>query len=77
MSDLKSDYIDAPAAPSPRHPRLLKGKEIVRVGDFVEDEKKPGFFVPWVGPAGFQADAFVKPVYRAGGRRARPLAVAS
>ena len=69
-----SSYIETAKAPSPKSPRLLKGKEIVRCGDFIEDERKPGRFVPWEGPAGFQADAFVKPIYRVGTRTPRPSA---
>ncbi|SDT97460.1 hypothetical protein SAMN05444156_1185 [Verrucomicrobium sp. GAS474] len=65
------DYVDAPKAATPKRLRLLKGKEIVRIGDFVEDKDGKGGYVPWEGPAGFQADSFVKPIYRAGARAAR------
>jgi hypothetical protein len=42
--------------------RLLKWNELVKRGDFVEDGHQG--FEPWVGPSGFRADAFVKPIYR-------------
>ncbi len=42
--------------------RLLKWNELVTRGDFVADES--GGFELWEGPAGFRADAFVKPIYR-------------
>ena len=42
--------------------RRLKPNEMVRSGDFVADERRG--FAPWEGPAGFLADAFVKPIYR-------------
>jgi hypothetical protein len=42
--------------------RPLKWNELVRRGDFVEDGCAG--FEPWVGPSGFRADAFVKPIYR-------------
>ena len=66
-----SDYIDAPKASAPRNPRLLKGHEIVRHGDFVEGKEAAGGYVPWDGPSGFRADAFIKPIYRGGVRRPR------
>ena len=42
--------------------RPLKWNELVKRGDFVEDGRQG--FEPWVGPAGFRADAFVKQIYR-------------
>jgi hypothetical protein len=39
-------------------------------GDFVADEHR-GFEL-WEGPGGFQADSFVKPVYRR--NQSRPIA---
>jgi hypothetical protein len=40
---------------------------MVRAGDFVADNQSG--FEPWEGPAGFLADAFVKPIYRRNGSR--------
>lgn len=40
----------------------LKWDERVQRGDFVQDGQKG--FEPWVGPAGFRADTFVKQIYR-------------
>jgi hypothetical protein len=51
---------------APASLRLLKWNELVRRGDFVEDGRQG--FEPWVGPGGFRADAFVKPIYRSQGR---------
>jgi len=42
--------------------RRLKWNELVRQGDFVEDGHQG--FEPWEGPGGFQADSFIKPIYR-------------
>jgi hypothetical protein len=42
--------------------RRLKAEELVSHGDFVVNETKK--FEPWVGPTGFRADAFIKPIYR-------------
>ena len=42
--------------------RPLKWNELVKRGDFVKDAREG--FEPWVGPAGFRADAFVKQIYR-------------
>ena len=42
--------------------RRLKWNEVVRRGDFVADEHQG--FEPWEGPGGFQADSFLKPIYR-------------
>ncbi len=47
---------------SPKHFRLLKQNELVSVGDFVSNNHEG--FEPWVGPSGFQAGSFVKPIYR-------------
>jgi hypothetical protein len=44
------------------HFRPLKWDERVQRGDFVDDGRQG--FEPWVGPAGFRADAFVKQIYR-------------
>ena len=46
----------------PKDLRLLKWNERVRQGDFVAAGNQG--FEPWVGPAGFRADAFVKQIYR-------------
>jgi len=45
-----------------KHFRRLKQNELVSVGDFVSDNHQG--FEPWVGPSGFQAGSFVKPIYR-------------
>ena len=42
--------------------RRLKWNELVSRGDFVMDEHQD--FEPWEGPTGFQADSFLKPIYR-------------
>jgi hypothetical protein len=42
--------------------RRLKWNELVSRGDFVADERRK--FELWEGPAGFRADAFVRPIYR-------------
>ncbi len=55
----------------PKSFRRLKSNELVGRGDFVVDEHRG--FEPWEGPGGFQAKAFVKPIYRRQGRR--PAAV--
>jgi len=44
------------------HFRRLKWNELVRHGDFVENEGRR--LEPWEGPNGFRADAYVKPIYR-------------
>ncbi len=49
-------------ATAPETFRLLKWNDLVKRGDFVEDGCQG--FEPWVGPSGFRADAFVKPIYR-------------
>ena len=41
--------------------RPLKWNELVKRGDYVEDGNHG--FEPWVGPAGFRADAFIKQIY--------------
>jgi len=46
----------------PEHFRRLKWNEVVRHGDFIADERL-GLEV-WEGPGGFQADTFVKAIYR-------------
>jgi len=46
----------------PDHLRRLKWNELVKTGDFVENEQQE--FEPWTGPSGFRADAFVKIIYR-------------
>jgi hypothetical protein len=46
----------------PKSLRRLKWNELVRRGDFVEDGRQG--FEPWIGPAGFRADAFIKTIYR-------------
>lgn len=45
-----------------KHFRRLKGNEMVSIGDFVMDERET--FIPWEGPTGFRANAFIKPIYR-------------
>jgi hypothetical protein len=57
-----SDTNPSTIAIAPEGFRLLKWNELVRRGDFVEDGHQG--FEPWVGPSGFRADAFVKPIYR-------------
>jgi len=42
--------------------RRLQSHEVVRQGDFVVAENRK--LEPWEGPAGFRANAFVKPIYR-------------
>jgi hypothetical protein len=42
--------------------RRLRSSELVSRGDFVVNEHQ-GFEL-WEGPAGFRADAFVKPIFR-------------
>jgi hypothetical protein len=51
-----------PGAGIPEHFRRLKWNEVVRHGDFVADERLG--LEPWEGPGGFQADTFLKPIYR-------------
>jgi len=46
----------------PKRLRRLKWNGLVRRGDSVEDN--PNGFEPWIGPAGFRADAFIKTIYR-------------
>lgn len=46
----------------PGHFRRLKSNELVCAGDFVANEGKA--FELWEGPNGFQADSFVKAIYR-------------
>jgi hypothetical protein len=52
---------------APKRLRRLKWNELVSLGDFVADEHRG--FEPWEGPSGFQADAFVRPIYRRVERR--------
>jgi len=49
-------------ANAPKNFRRLEWNELVSRGDFVENEHQG--LEPWEGPAGFRADAFVKPIYR-------------
>ena len=59
---------EAPAgAGAPEGFRRLKGNELVCHGDFVAHEHRG--LEPWEGPGGFQADSFVKPIYRRDERR--------
>ena len=51
-----------PGAAGPEHFRRLKWNEVVRHGDFIADERLK--LEPWEGPGGFQADSFLKPIYR-------------
>ena len=46
----------------PARLRRLKPSERVRHGDFVQDENQE--LMPWQGPGGFRADAFVNQIYR-------------
>lgn len=46
----------------PKRLRRLKWNELVRRGDFVEDDHHG--FAPWEGPGGFRADSFIKTIYR-------------
>jgi hypothetical protein len=58
MNEIDSSTI----AVVPKRLRRLKWNELVRRGDFVEDDRNG--FEPWIGPAGFRADAFIKTIYR-------------
>jgi hypothetical protein len=51
-----------PGAGVSEHFRRLKWNEVVRHGDYVGDERLG--LEPWEGPGGFQADTFLKPIYR-------------
>ena len=51
----------------PERLRPLKCNELVRRGDFVENDHQG--FEPWEGPGGFRAAAFVKQIYRQLGHR--------
>ena len=46
----------------PKHFRRLKSNELVRLGDFVANERE--VFELWDGPNGFLAESFIKPIYR-------------
>lgn len=46
----------------PKGFRRLKRDELVSHGDFMADKQRG--LEPWVGPSGFRADSFVKPIYR-------------
>lgn len=46
----------------PKAYRRLRWNELVLQGDFVGDEQT-GWKL-WDGPSGFQADSFVRPIYR-------------
>ena len=67
MSEINPSII----AVVPKRLRRLKWNELVRCGDFVENGCLG--FEPWVGPAGFRADAFIKTIYR---KLAHPQAIA-
>jgi hypothetical protein len=47
---------------APKRVRRLKANELVSRGDLVDDGHR-GLEL-WVGPGGFRADAFLKPIYR-------------
>jgi hypothetical protein len=64
-----SDTEREPDAIGPANLRLLKWNERVNRGDFVKDGRSG--FVPWEGPNGFRADAFIKRIYRR--REAQPV----
>lgn len=66
MKPFDEDDRSAIAADSGRF-RRLQGDETVSRGDFVVDPRDR--LVPWEGPSGFRADAFVNPVYRVSGKR--------
>jgi len=51
-----------PKPGAPDRFRRLKWNERVSLGDFVKNEHRR--FELWQGPGGFQADSFVKPIYR-------------
>jgi hypothetical protein len=59
-----------PGTGVPEHFRRLKWNEVVCHGDFVADERLG--LEPWEGPGGFQADTFVRPIYRRKGNRKVP-----
>jgi hypothetical protein len=52
----------AATAEFPEAFRLLNWNEVVSRGDFVRNAQR-GFEL-WDGPAGFQADSFLEPIYR-------------
>ena len=54
----------------PQRFRRLKRNELVSVGDFVVDGHRR--FEPWEGPSGFQARAFLRPIYRKTRSRGKP-----
>ena len=57
-----SDTEIATSAEAAKQFRRLKADELVSHGDFVVNATR--MFEPWVGPTGFRADSFVKPIYR-------------
>ena len=61
-SQFAANSIQLKAVIVPESFRRLKWNEVVARGDFVEDENLG--IKPWEGPAGFRADAFLKPIYR-------------
>ena len=56
----KSEPVVKPGVPN--HFRRLKSNELVCLGDFIANENET--FELWEGPNGFQADSFVKAIYR-------------
>ncbi|MCD6050423.1 MAG: hypothetical protein K0Q55_1826 [Verrucomicrobia bacterium] len=68
-SDIETEADGAETGASPESlaaagMRKLAWNELVRKGDFVADGYEG--FMPWDGPSGFRADAFVKSTYRRG-----------
>lgn len=58
----KTEPAVGPQPVGPEHFRRLKWDERVRRGDYVEDDQQ-GFKL-WTGLVGFQADTFLKTIYR-------------
>jgi hypothetical protein len=54
--------LESASMSAPEHFRLLNWNEIVTRGDYVGNDRQE--IEPWVGPAGFQAGTFVKPIFR-------------
>jgi hypothetical protein len=59
----EASFPDLEPAIVPDNFRRLDQDEVVARGDFVKDEVLG--LQPWEGPAGFRANAFLKPIYRA------------
>ena len=65
---------DSRATETSKQFRRLNCDEVVRRGDFEENEDRA--LKPWEGLSGFRADTFVKPMYRLDRSRPRALKVA-